>query len=485
MLAYFPTIYDDELLYSTLSRLWVHTGHSAYTYFATNLYTEPKHRIDIDFFNQFTNDAFHRLTHTKSIIEIINQNTMAPAYLHFNTESNKKAVMTALCNNTDTFKSHLTLSASGIPRYLKYCPICAAEDREKYGEAIWHRSHQLEHLILCPKHNIYLVNSSITMMGKESPILHPAQLEISASAMVIEENNDIIIQFSQYINSVLNTPINIDTPTAMGTYLHTKLYGTKYVSIRGEQRNMSLLFSDIKEYYSGTYLNDFLTESRLQKLFTSYRNNFFEICLLAFFLQVPENDLCSRALPLHDQVKEFDAKVQKLHQQGIGFNKIGRELGVSSRTIQMILKPKSSSPKTNNFTCGPEKKDWNAIDVQTLPLVNEAITKMLSAERPKRINVFAITKLLSLPDKTLYQLPMCLAKIKEYEETQEEFWARELLWAYTDTIEKGEPLHWTSLRRRTNLRRKNAEKSIPTIIKSNHKYADLVCALIKTNHPGI
>lgn len=38
---------------------------------------------------------------------------------------------------------------TGTDRYLKYCPICAEEDRQKYGEAYWHRSHQIAKLPKC------------------------------------------------------------------------------------------------------------------------------------------------------------------------------------------------------------------------------------------------------------------------------------------------------------------------------------------------
>ena len=138
-------------------------------------------------------------------------------------------------------------------------------------------------------------------------------------------------------------------------------------------------------------------------------------------------------------------------------------MGVSSRTVCLILKPAEAKERNIKYTCGPVKKNWNKIDEQTLTLVNDSIKKILSSYRPKRVTVFAITKELHLPDKTLYHLPSCLAEILKYRESQEEYWTREMIWAYQDILANSDTLQWTSIRKRTNLRRSNALKCIPTL----------------------
>jgi hypothetical protein len=47
-------------------------------------------------------------------------------------------------------------------KYLRYCPLCVAEDISEYGETYWHRKHQLPGSYYCTKHQARLVNSHIT-----------------------------------------------------------------------------------------------------------------------------------------------------------------------------------------------------------------------------------------------------------------------------------------------------------------------------------
>jgi hypothetical protein len=51
--------------------------------------------------------------------------------------------------------SRLSGTKAGM-RSCRYCPECAKEDRMRYGEAYWHRIHQLPGLPVCPTHNTLL-----------------------------------------------------------------------------------------------------------------------------------------------------------------------------------------------------------------------------------------------------------------------------------------------------------------------------------------
>lgn len=47
--------------------------------------------------------------------------------------------------------------------YRRYCPTCAREDQERYGETYWHRAHQLPAITLCTEHRTPLVQTSIRL----------------------------------------------------------------------------------------------------------------------------------------------------------------------------------------------------------------------------------------------------------------------------------------------------------------------------------
>ncbi len=57
MIAYFPSPYPDELLYSQLARYYTKSGYMAYTYAAEELYVSKIVRPDMEFVNVFTPDA--------------------------------------------------------------------------------------------------------------------------------------------------------------------------------------------------------------------------------------------------------------------------------------------------------------------------------------------------------------------------------------------------------------------------------------------
>lgn len=50
-------------------------------------------------------------------------------------------------------------------KYLKYCKLCIKSDRELYGDAYWHRAHQLLGVKVCHKHHIALSNSKVDVLS--------------------------------------------------------------------------------------------------------------------------------------------------------------------------------------------------------------------------------------------------------------------------------------------------------------------------------
>ena len=61
--------------------------------------------------------------------------------------------------------------------YLRYCPICAYEEKMKYGEMYWHRQHQLKGNLYCIKHGARLIDSE-TDLKKVKKALIPASFAL-------------------------------------------------------------------------------------------------------------------------------------------------------------------------------------------------------------------------------------------------------------------------------------------------------------------
>ncbi|MBQ2799761.1 MAG: hypothetical protein IJF03_00045 [Lachnospiraceae bacterium] len=252
-------------------------------------------------------------------------------------------------------------------------------------------------------------------------------------------------------------------------FLYDNLEGTKYVSARGEQRHMSLLQSDFNDYYSELRENSFLLKDyeQLQKIFTGYRFNFYEICQIGIFLRIPPKELATlkNNKSIERQIKAYDNRVIEMSEEGISGNEIARRIGASSRTVRIILdrqKNKSynkTDPSNTRKKCGPKPKDWKKFDDEYLLKVEDAIRIIYGVgdARPHKVTVFAVSKILGLPDKAIYRMPKCLAKIKSYEESQEDYWRREVLWAIRTTKAAKREVNWRRIRELTNLRRSQFE----------------------------
>ena len=78
MISYFPSLYEDELVYSLFARYYQKTGYTTYRDVASDLFQNPAVRTDIEFINQLTDDAFNHIQRIKPIERVILENTMYP-----------------------------------------------------------------------------------------------------------------------------------------------------------------------------------------------------------------------------------------------------------------------------------------------------------------------------------------------------------------------------------------------------------------------
>ena len=50
---------------------------------------------------------------------------------------------------------------TGVPVLLRYCPVCAKEDKRHFGEFYWHRTHQTPGVFVCHAHYVFLNESNV------------------------------------------------------------------------------------------------------------------------------------------------------------------------------------------------------------------------------------------------------------------------------------------------------------------------------------
>lgn len=466
-IGYFPSIYEDELLYSVFARYYQHTGHVTYGYVAEQLFGDSKVIPSIEFINSLKPEVLKVLLKNMTMQELIKNHTMFLYYARFLPTTRKKRALEALINMRGDYNKLLSIpkSKNGVERYLRYCPICSKDDKQRYGETYWHRSHQITELNVCYKHKCSLVESNVLISGKASRVLISAEKEVNVDSIKLIEN-DLEIKLAEYVTKVFKADMNIDKDIAVGKFFHYKLECTKYLSVRGKQRNIDLLYNDFIKYYDKLSRNGIKELWQLQKIFTNYRFNLFEICQLAIFLNVPVSELINMRLPKKSQEQLFDEQVKKMRDDGIGCNKIAKELGVSSRTIRLVSKGIKKekriydSRKVNTM-------DWGKLDKETLAKVKKVILEIYGTgiNRPYKVTEYAVCKKMNLPDKRFDYLPLCRKEIKKYKESNEQYWARELIWAINTIKKNGDTINLRHIRDLTNMRKEYLIACMPEVEK--------------------
>lgn len=468
MIACFPEIYPDELLYSQLARYYAQSGYIAYRYAAEDLYINRTVRPDMEFLNKFSDDAFLKITQSMPIETIIEKHTMFPYYGRFLPVERRNNAFRSLVTMQGNYRNLLVIPKRKTDknRYIRYCPLCVADDRKHHGETYWHREHQMQGIDICNIHGCYLKESDLIISGKASPMLVTAEEFISNSSEITMCENELERKFVRYVTEVFNSDINMKSDVFVGDFLHSRMGGTKYRSVRGQQRNIALFHADFIEYYKSFSKNWFTELWQIQKVLTNDRINIVEICMMAMFLEIPIFDLVNMRLPDKTQEQLFDEKICQLHDQGLKYPQIAERLNASLSTVKSIGEKKYGTyhkqPK-KPLKSGVKPKNWKQIDVTMLQDVRAAIKELQGNEttRPKRITIFAIEKMLNLLPKQMDNLPLCKAEINKYHISQQEYWAMEVIWAAKKVISEGKILNWKSIRTLTNMRRDNLKSCIP------------------------
>lgn len=474
MIAYFPELYEDELVYSWFARYFAHM-YPSYTNALEDLLENRNIRTDVEFINRLSEDTKAVISKRISMERLILDYTMFP-YYRFSGNERLTHALKSMSEGEDVHKL-LPISKGSVAHvhYLKYCPLCVLEERNAYGEAYWTRDAVMRNINICVKHKCRLKNTDIKISGKQSPRLYIAEEEICDAAYDSVDIDGLEFRFTEYMLEVFHRPINFQNPVAVGEFLKSRLEGTKYLSARGMQMQATLLLEEIKNFYnpiSGQTIcnGDLLVQSfascgitqlhQLQHIFAGKSFDFYKICQLAYFLDISPEDLTDPKLPQITQTETYNKKVAELYAQGLGCHRIARKVGGSVSTV--IHANKVKDKKFHDYSAarlGKQAMDWAKMDQEMLPEVQKAIDQIYAPkdDRPKRVTENAVTKSLGWPNKRMDYLPKCKELVHSYFEEYPVYWAREVVWCYQYLIETvGEDaIHWRNIRDITNLRRDN------------------------------
>lgn len=288
MIAYFPVIYPDELLYSVVSRFYVKSGYENNSIAAKVIYKNPKALPDKEFCNTYTSELLKLLTRDLSKEEIILKHTMFSYYYRFYSPQQRKQIFEYLVSFVERYSVNNRTRHKG-QEYLRYCPACVENDRKVFGETYWHRLHQISDINICPVHNCLLINSDV-FIAKKSYLLFTAEEHIKTYDIIYCENQTKR-KLAQYLKNVFLSNINLKSNEKFSSYFGIKVnggYSSDYIVCKA--LDVFVPFAELLNYYNELEDKTFVTPSITQLKLNNCRLNTYEVCMLAMFLNItPEN----------------------------------------------------------------------------------------------------------------------------------------------------------------------------------------------------
>ena len=339
MIAFFPQIYEDELAYSWFARYHTRSGHMTYMATAEELFKNAEVIPSPEFLVCLTEDAYKIVTRQIGFEALIANHTMLPYYTRFLPLERRQKAFNLLNAMDRRFYDFLYMRRNKTARrkYMRYCPLCVFDDRNKYGETYWHRKHQLTGIDICLNHRCRLEDSTIGITSES------LRFQLVASETVIPLNlnvnynvSELECRVAEYIFKIFEAPMDFENNVAIGKFLHSKLGGTPYTSARGEQVFARRLFADLSEFYKNLSQNTFQEWWYVQKVFCSQNFHTYDVCLLAIFLQIPVTELLNMTLPQIPMHQRFDNQILSLHQNGMTYTQIAEIMGVSIDTVKSV-----------------------------------------------------------------------------------------------------------------------------------------------------
>lgn len=466
MIAFFPAPYPDELLYSTIARYHTRSGYARQVSTFEDIYQNKSVVPSFEFLNPFTQDALSWMTKNISFELIIQEHTMFPFYAHFLPVEKKKYAFEALLHQEGNPNNYLGIKKTG-KRFFRYCPLCAREDRIQYGETFWHRSHQIQKIQVCYQHGCYLIETNLPISSRQSPALYDAEQIVSVNS-TSESCSSIEFNFARYVYYALSLPVRL-VNADYGSFLHYHL-DKKYINHRGIARDFSALYADFSEYFKNLNVPE---PWQIQKIFSGYLKDPFFICQIAFWEGVaPEVLINNEMTHIDTDTKQFYEKLSV---------KYSIDKDIISRIGDDISKRIYEKNRVHTKP-GRRSFDYDSMDNDLLPKVKQYIKQLYSKEgRPEKLSFRKVEKALSLPPKRFNFLPRCKKYIEQHWESQNEFWARETIWAVRELKQQSLPLNYKRIHQLTNMRFPNLQACYPYIEDSDVK--QVVGGIIATLAP--
>lgn len=444
MIAYFPDIYPDELVYSWFCRYYVHSGCLSHKMALQELYCKRSDNPSKEFIGNINHRAKEQISRIYPMDELVLEYTMYPQYARFIPMEQKREALNRLSHDScDVHHLFAVLPRDGGEQFLRFCPLCVKEDRETYGEAYWHRKHQIRNMGICTRHKCKLMESSVPFKSEQSYTFFPAENYVEDGIPVLESDVGKI-QFGMFLEAIFDAPMDFDKDIPVSSILYDGMSRTKYLKPSGRSRYTKMLAEDIYEFYMNMGICTVASIYQIQRTLLESGCDFSVVCQIAFFLGMKPEELTD-----------------------------------SSLTLEQIRQEQES-----HYMKDVVPVDWEQLDTETAPILEKFVKGVYDGSanengRPERVSERLVYREMNLQGHQLENMPRCKALFEQYTESYPENWARKIIWAYGKLKEKGEPFYWSDIRRISGVKKKNLQLVVPYLIKyTDEDVADEIMKLI-------
>ena len=121
-----------------------------------------------------------RLPKVISLKELVLDHTQFKFYAAFLPPDKRKEALNYAVSNNKCFGRKIPVPAQKPITYLKYCPICVKEEREKYGECYFHVEQNIPYVDVCHQHKCKLINTSVINVKSNNEMFWPLDLLVNS-----------------------------------------------------------------------------------------------------------------------------------------------------------------------------------------------------------------------------------------------------------------------------------------------------------------
>lgn len=339
---------------------------------------------------------------------------------------------------------------------LKYCKKCIVDDKEKFGEAYWHREHQLAGVLICGKHQTTLYEIKNKEIKNRQEFININRLTNKGEKIANKIDSKIVIKQQKLINNYRYLLYYIYKHKSKSFY--RDYYISKLVLLGiadGKHKvNQEILHKRFIEYYGHNYLEligcDLVigdNNSWLTKITRKHRTFFHALyhLLLIDFLEIDIRELfnCNENFNINhksnnditnDIVNRRNKWLVLVEKNPLKSTTAIRNLDRSTynylyRNDKQWLFENSPIRKRKQ---GKKQINWQKRDEEILIKVKEVVDEILNSDiKPIRVTRGVIARKIgkvNLIQKYLHKLPKTSEFLELNSETVKEFQERRIKW---------------------------------------------------------